>query len=174
MSCHILICITIIITLSYLTIIILITIYCVYNSVYYILLIIIPSLLKFDYKAISICKLQRHIDLDYLVIYFTNTCPIYVWVIFTLHQLIYSDLNSKDGIRVIPENPNSNPVFSNLEHTAVLRQYCGCDLLPVPTVSRGKNIPNRYVYAFSEGTTSVGTDPTQFVQESTTHYGSRF
>ena len=91
--------IIIIITLSYLSIILLPSIaYLTYT--YCIFFIIIPSLLQFDYKTISICKLQRHINLDFLVIYFPDTCPIFVWAICNLRQLICSDLDSKDGIRV--------------------------------------------------------------------------
>ena len=50
-----------------------------------------------------------------------------------------------------------------MEHPAVLRQYYGCDLLPAPTISNGKKIMNRYSYAVSVCTTSVDTDPAQFV-----------
>ena len=51
----------------------------------------------------------------------SHTCPLFVYARFTLHQLIYNDLDSKDGIKVTPENPNSNPVFLNLERPAVLK-----------------------------------------------------
>ena len=61
------------------------------------------------------------------------------------------------------KNSNSNPVFLNEERSAVLRQYYGCDLLPDPTISNVKKIMNRYSYSISTGTTSVSTDPTQFV-----------
>ena len=56
-----------------------------------------------------------------MVIHLPDTCPIFAWARFTLHQIIYSDLDSKDDIRVTPENPNSNPVFLNVERPAVLR-----------------------------------------------------
>ena len=45
------------------------------------------SLLQFDYKSISICKLQRHIDLDSVAIHLEDTCPILACARFTLHQL---------------------------------------------------------------------------------------
>ena len=76
---------------------------------------------------------------------------------------LFSDLDSEDGIRVTPENPNSNLLFLNVEHPAVLRQYYGCDLLPAPINSYGNKIMNRYLYAISAGTISVGTDPAQFL-----------
>ena len=97
------------------------------------------------------------------MVYLPDTCPIFAWARFTLHQLIYSDLDSKDGIRVTPKKSNSNPVFLNMERPAVLRQYYCCDLLPAPAISNTKKTVYRYSYAISVGTTSVGTDPTQFV-----------
>ena len=93
----------------------------------------------------------------------SDTCPIFAWARFTLHQHIYSDLDSKASISVISEKLNSNPLFLNVEHPAVLRQYYGCDLLSAPIISNGKKIMNWYSYATSVGATFIGTDPTQFV-----------
>ena len=92
-----------------------------------------------------------------------DTCPIFAWEIFTLHQLIYSYLDSKDCIMVIPENPNSNTVFLNVERPDALRQYYGYDLLPAPIISDGNKIMNQYSYAVSTRITSVDTDPACFV-----------
>ena len=97
-----------------------------------------------------------------MVVNLLNTWPIFAWARFTLHQLIYSDLDSKDGIRVTPEK-NSNPVFLNVERPDVLIQYYGCDLLAAPIITNGKKTMNQYSYTISAGTTSVGTDPTQFI-----------
>ena len=43
------------------------------------------------------------------------------------------------------------------------RKYYGCDLLSAPVISDGNKIINRYSYSASACTTSVGTDPAQFV-----------
>ena len=54
-------------------------------------------------------------------------------------------------------------MFLNVEYLATVRQHYGCNLLTASIIRHGNKITNRYVYAISSGTTSIGTDPTQFV-----------
>jgi len=85
-------------------------------------------------------------------------------------NLICSDLDSKDGIRVIAEKANSNPVMLNVERPAPIRQYFGCALPPKKNESLKEGHSERYSYAVASGTNSVGTDPSKFVtREMTSH-----
>lgn len=105
---------------------------------------------NYNYSDIYTCTIQLNIDLDYVVVHLPDDCHILTWARFCLHKLVSSDLNSKRGIRVIPERPNSNPVNLNVIRQGVLRQYYGCESPPNYEGIHDTSLQPRFLYGVIE------------------------
>ena len=101
-------------------------------------------------------------NLDSVVVHLPTDCPILNWATFCIHELVSSEINSKHGIRILPERANSNPVNLNVFREAALRQYYG-DLPPNSDEAHDTSVQSRFTYGVAERRLSVGTDPTMFV-----------
>ena len=119
---------------------------------------------NYNYSDIYKCKIQRNPCLASVVVHLPDGCPILKWAFFIIHELVSSDLDSKRGIRVVPEQANSNPVDLNALRDSALRQYFGrLDEQSMIKESIGANVDSRYTYGVAERRLSVGTDPSMFV-----------
>ena len=77
-----------------------------------------------------------------------------------IRKLIYSPINSKDGIKLSWDTPLNNQRCLNILRPAVLRQYYGAN---VDVINESNHFIKRYTYGYGSGTSSVGIDPYNFV-----------
>ena len=94
-----------------------------------------------------------------------NYSKIFTWSYLCIKELVLSPLNSCKGISVATESPYGC-VLVNLDRRGVLRQYYGKD--------EGIMCPEkgilRYIYGYSRGNSSVGTDPKKIVTKPFLYY----
>ena len=104
--------------------------------------------------------LLRHKSFHSMVIQFPNHTTLSNNGRFIIDQLICSDINSANGIRLSLDKPLNNPPMLNILRPAVLRQYYS---LNVAQVCKPSNTVRRFTYGSGTGTSSVGMDPRNFV-----------
>ena len=77
-----------------------------------------------------------------------------------IDQLICSDINSANGIRLSLDTPLNNPPMLNILRPAALWQYYSIN---IEQLSGDSNSVRRYTYGSGTGSSSVGMDPCNFV-----------
>ena len=76
-----------------------------------------------------------------------------------IRKIIYSPINSKDGIKLLRDKPLNNQRYLNILRPAVLRQYYGANV----DVLRQSELIKRYTYEYGSGISSVRMDPYNIV-----------
>ena len=81
---------------------------------------IIDSNIQFNIQK-SIVITQNKINLSSIIFGLSYRTDISDWSVIVLHNLVCSDIDSEQGLRLIVENTMNNPTMLNLESPAAIR-----------------------------------------------------
>ena len=102
-------------------------------------------------------KLQKHNELNSLVIHLNNNSYLSVLSKHVIETIVSSPMSSPNGIHVTIERPYMSKGELNIFRPSVLRQYFGLNY------ATQANVIERYSYGTGAGVNSVGIDSTNFM-----------